>query len=141
MRGNVVQMKDGIKRSTNYIAIPPGVTIKEQLQYKNMNQKEFALRMGLTEKHTSRLINGKVELTYGISNKLESVTGIPAEFWNNLESRYREKLKKVEEELEIESELLLLEKYPYSILVQNNDTEPRMTDREEVRGVSAEKKH
>ena len=33
--------------SKNYIAIPPGATIKEQLETRGITQKEFALRMGL----------------------------------------------------------------------------------------------
>lgn len=95
-------MMSGKQQSANYIAIPPGATLKEQLQYKNMSQKEFSLRMGLTEKHVSRLINGKVELTHDVSIKLEYVTGLPANFWNTLESKYREQLKRVEEETNME---------------------------------------
>lgn len=46
--------------------------------------------MDLSEKHVSRLLNGKVGLTHDTALKLESVLGIKAEFWNNLENRYRE---------------------------------------------------
>ena len=49
--------------SKSYIATPPGVTIKEQLDDYGMTQKEFARRMGLSEKHVSQLINGTVRLT------------------------------------------------------------------------------
>ena len=44
--------------SKSYIAIPPGATIKEQLDDRGMTQKEFASRMGLSEKHVSKLMNG-----------------------------------------------------------------------------------
>lgn len=70
--------------SKTIIAIPPGATIKEQLENRNMKQIEFALRMGLSEKHISQLINGHVELTQDVALRLESVFGIPASFWNNL---------------------------------------------------------
>lgn len=50
-------------RSRNYIAVPPGATIKEQLDDRGMSQKEFAARMGMSEKHISHLINGSVQLT------------------------------------------------------------------------------
>ena len=43
--------------SKKTIATPPGMTIKEQLEYRKMNQKEFAARMDLSEKHISKLIN------------------------------------------------------------------------------------
>lgn len=50
--------------------------------------------MGMSEKHISRLINGDVQLTPEVAHKLEMVLGVPAEFWNNLEAIYREKLVK-----------------------------------------------
>ena len=90
------------ENSETYIAIPPGETIKEQLEDRDMSQKEFARRMGLSEKHVSRLLNGKVGLTHDTALKLESVLGIKAEFWNNLENRYREKLALVKSENEKE---------------------------------------
>ena len=46
--------------SKTYIATPPGATLKEQLTDRGMTQKEFAKRMGMSEKHISRLINGDV---------------------------------------------------------------------------------
>ena len=50
-------------RSKTYIAIPPGESIKEQLEYRGMTQKEFAARMNMSEKHISHLLNGDVQLT------------------------------------------------------------------------------
>ena len=100
--------------SKNAIAIPPGATIREQLDNRGMKQKEFALRMGLTEKHISHLINGKVELTQDVALRLESVLGAPASFWNNLEIIYREKLARVIEEKELEEDAELAKEFPYS---------------------------
>ena len=85
-------------RSRSYIATPPGATIKEQLEDRGMSQKEFASRMGMSEKHISHLINGDVQLTSDVAYRLEMVLGLPAKFWNNLEAIYREKLAKVEAE-------------------------------------------
>ncbi len=45
-------------KSRSFIATPPGATIKEQLIDRGLSQKEFALRMGMSEKHISKLING-----------------------------------------------------------------------------------
>ena len=85
-------------RSRSYIATPPGATIKEQLKDRGMSQKEFAARMDLSEKHVSKLINGEVQLTPEVAVRLETVLGVPAKFWNNLEAIYREKLLKIEAE-------------------------------------------
>ena len=100
--------------SKNTIAIPPGATIREQLENRGMIQKEFALRMGLSEKHISHLINGQVELTQDVALRLESVLGVPASFWNNLESIYREKLTRVIAEQELERDVELAAAFPYS---------------------------
>ena len=37
-------------RSKSIIATPPGTTIKEQLEDRGMTQKDFAARMGMSEK-------------------------------------------------------------------------------------------
>ena len=85
-------------RSRSFIATPPGATIREQLSDRGMSHKEFAVRMDMSEKHISRLINGDVQLTSEVAVRLEMVLGVPAKFWNNLEAIYREKLIKVEAE-------------------------------------------
>lgn len=100
--------------SKNAIAIPPGKTIREQLDTRGMSQQEFAQRMGLSEKHISRLINGKVELTQDVALRLESVLGIPATFWNKLEVLYREQLARVKAQNEMEEDIAIAQKFPYS---------------------------
>lgn len=101
-------------KSRTIIATPPGVTIKEQLIIRNMRQKEFALRMGMSEKHISKLINGEVQLTADMALKLEMVLGIPAHFWSNLEIIYREKLLKIQAENEMDEEIEIANLIPYN---------------------------
>ena len=85
-------------KSRSFIATPPGATIKEQLLDRGLSQKEFAVRMGMSEKHISKLINGEVQLTPDVAVRLEMVLGVPAKFWNKLESLNREKLVKANAE-------------------------------------------
>lgn len=87
-------------RSKTYIATPPGETLKELLEDRGMSQKDFAQRMDMSENYINKLINGEVQLTNDVALRLEMVLGIRVHFWNNLESIYREKLIKVEEENE-----------------------------------------
>ena len=101
-------------RSRTIIATPPGATIKEQLDDRGMTQKEFALRMDMLEKHVSQLI--KVRLTPAVALRLESVIGVPASYWNNLETRYREKLLLVEEENAMDSDIALSKLFPYTAI-------------------------
>ena len=102
-------------KSKTYIAIPPGVTIKEQLCDIGMTQKEFAIRMDMSEKHISKLINGEVQLTPDVAERLELVLGVPAKFWNNLEAIYREKLAKAKAENEMDSDIMIAINYLYMI--------------------------
>jgi HTH-type transcriptional regulator/antitoxin HigA len=102
------------------IAIPPGATIREQLETRGMKQKEFAHRMGLSEKHISRLINGQVELTQDVALRLESVLGVPANFWNNLEVIYREKIARVNAENDLERDSEFASAFPYAKMAALN---------------------
>lgn len=101
-------------KSRSFIATPPGATIKEQLLDRGLSQKEFAIRMDMSEKHISKLINGDVQLTPDVAVRLEMVLGVPAKFWNKLESTYREKLIKATAENEMDSDKELAKKMPYS---------------------------
>ena len=116
-----------MERSRTYIAVPPGSTIKEQLEYRGMSQKEFAARMDMSEKHISKLINGEVQLTPETAVKLEFVLGVPASFWNNLEAIYREKLIKVAARKELD--YIIMEKRAASNargFVEEKEEEPKV---------------
>ena len=86
------------KISENYIAIPPGTSIEEQIEDCNMTKNEFAEKMGMSECFIADLIDGNVPLTNKIAAKLEEVLGVSAYIWCNLEKGYREDLAKVNEE-------------------------------------------
>ncbi|MCD7892436.1 MAG: helix-turn-helix domain-containing protein [Erysipelotrichaceae bacterium] len=103
-----------VVKSRTFIATPPGETIKEQLVDRGISQKEFARRMNMSEKHMSKLINGEVILTPDVAVRLEMVLGIPAYVWNNLESIYREKLIKVNDENQMDADKEIIKKLPYN---------------------------
>lgn len=100
------------------IAIPPGETIKEMLEDRQMSQKEFAARMNYTEKHISKLIHGEAALSQETALRLEIVLGAPASFWNGLEADYREDLQRVKQEKLAEEEAACAEKYPYERMAE-----------------------
>ena len=85
-------------RSSSYMAIPPGETINEQLEDRNLTQKDLARLTGLSEKHISRLVNGLVILTPETAARLEQAIEVPARYWLALEAGYRADLLKVQEE-------------------------------------------
>ena len=60
--------------------------------------------MDMSEKHISKLINGEVQLTPSVARRLEMVLGIPSGFWLSLEATYRDKLAKVQEENQMDTD-------------------------------------
>lgn len=121
-----------LEESRHYIATPPGATIKEQIVDRGMTQKEFAIRMGMSEKHISKLINGDVHLTPDVAERLELVLGIPAYFWNKLEAIYQEKLVKVRRDTELEQEESVAKRYPYKDICRWLGHEPSRKKGQEV---------
>ena len=107
-----------VYRSKTFIAIPPGMTIKEVLENRHMTQKELASRMDMSEKHISKLINGEVPLTQDVALRLERVFGVDASFWNGLEAGYREKILKVEYENSIDEEINFAKPFGYAKLAR-----------------------
>ena len=107
-----------IYRSKTFTAVPPGMTIKEVLEDHHMTQKELAVRLGLSEKHISKLINGEVPLTQDVAIRLERVLDIEASFWNGLEAAYREAILKVEYENSIDEEINFAKPFGYAKLAR-----------------------
>lgn len=77
--------------------IAPGDTIKEYMEYMNIPQQEFAIRLGISEQTLAEIYSGKQVITDDIAISLEKVTGKRAVFWNNLERIYREELLKTKQ--------------------------------------------
>ena len=125
-------MSTMVMMSRSTIATPPGATVKEQLIDRGMSQKEFASRMGLSEKHVSKLINGEVRLTSDVALRLEMVLGLPAKFWSNLESRYREKLEIVKAENEMDEDIEIARHYPYNDMAKHGWVEKTRSQKERV---------
>ena len=51
--------------------------------------------MELSENSINELISGQMLLSVDIATKLEKVLGMPAQFWLNLETIYREKIERI----------------------------------------------
>lgn len=113
-----------MKTNRRTVAVPPGFTIREQLEDRGLRQKEFALRMDLSEKHVSHLINGEVRLTPDVASRLEMVLGVPARFWLDLEADYRERLNRVEEETAFDADAEIAARMPYAAMARLKWIEP-----------------
>lgn len=114
-------------------AVPPGETLREVMDTQAMTQTEFAVRTGLTVQSLSRIFKGEQPLTYDTANRLELVTGVPAGFWNNLESGYREQQAKRKALADFESGRAWLETIPTKELISREEIEAQADPRHLLR--------
>src|SRR5579864_8041081 len=75
-------------------AIPPGETLVETLESFGMSQAELAARTGRPLKTINEITKGKTAITPETALQFEKVLGVPASFWNSLETNYQQSLAK-----------------------------------------------
>ena len=63
-----------------------GKYLKDYLEFYNISQSEFAIRMGITQKHMNELLNGKTNITLEMAANIERLTGINSSFIINIEN-------------------------------------------------------
>ncbi|MEI8376142.1 MAG: helix-turn-helix domain-containing protein [Planctomycetota bacterium] len=98
-------------------AVAPGCTLQETINSLGIDQRELALRAGLSAKHVNQIIMGIVPLTQDTAIRLERVTGVPARMWNNLESQYREQVARLEAGEFLDRDLAWLKGIPTKELI------------------------
>ncbi len=99
-------------------AVPPGQTLLETIESRGMTQADLARRTGRTPKLINEIVQGKAPITPDTALQFERVLGVPAQFWNNLESNYRSDKTRIEERRRLENEGAWLEKFPVSALIK-----------------------
>lgn len=104
----------------NEYVVAPGETILELLEVNCMTQLDLANKTGINKKTINEIINGKAPITTSTALKLEYVFNIPASFWNNLESNYRESLEREKDIYSIKEEEKYLINIPYTEMAKRN---------------------
>lgn len=94
--------------------------LKEYLEYKNITNKDFANRIGITPKHLIDIFSGKCELSSQLIDSISIVTDIPSDYIYRMELNY--KFEAEIEEYLIKEHLTLsqyLNKFSYQFLIKN----------------------
>lgn len=78
-------------------AVKPGDTIEEMIEFLGLSKAAFARHLGVRIGHLNRVISAKIPLSVEFALKLETVTKVPASFWNSLEANYRTQLNRLAE--------------------------------------------
>lgn len=107
-------------KKLNEYVIAPGETILELLESNSMTQLDLSYKTGINKKTINEIIKGKASITKSTALKLEYVFNIPASFWNNLESEYRETLERQKDLASIIEEEKYLEEIPYNEMAKRN---------------------
>jgi len=82
----------------NLIAFHPGTYVEEIVDDLNMNQAEFAKRLGISAKTVSKIINGEERISTATANKLAKITGVSVQTWLNLQAKYDAKVAEIKNE-------------------------------------------
>ena len=100
------------------VAIPPGETLAESLEERGMTQAELAQRIDRPVKTINEIIKGKTAITAETALQLERALNIPARFWNNLESNYRDIIARTQSDVHLDIEVKHAKQYPYREMIK-----------------------
>jgi addiction module HigA family antidote len=97
---------------------PPGETLVETLEVLGISQSDLAERTGRPVKTINEIANGKAAITPETALQFERVLGVPARFWNNRESQYRESLAQQEEHARLAQHVSWLDQFPVRAMIK-----------------------
>lgn len=63
-----------------------GSILKDYLEHYNISQSEFAVRLGITQKHMNEIINGKSNITIDMAANIERLTNISSKLITDIEN-------------------------------------------------------
>lgn len=74
----------------NDLAVSVAYHIKEEIEAREISEKEFAEKINIPEKKVHKFFNGEIELDEELLNGIEKFIGVPKETWLKVEKRFRE---------------------------------------------------
>jgi HTH-type transcriptional regulator / antitoxin HigA len=82
-----------VRKVAPFLNIGPGDFLKEELEARNWKQEDFADILGMSLKSVNKLIKNKQSITIETAKLLSSAFGQSPQYWTNLNSNYRIRLK------------------------------------------------
>lgn len=105
----------------------PGEYLIEALESQEITQSEFARRAGISEKHVSQLVSGKVGMSAAMALAAERILGGSARLWLNLDSAHRLWVAKQERQAQEASHTEWAREFPLKDLRERDYiTQPRV---------------
>ena len=88
-------MTTNSKELFSNLAIPPGETLAEEMEHRQMPRDFLAEKLGQPEAIIDKIVTGEQAITPEIADVLADSFWIPAWYWLRLEARYRETLARI----------------------------------------------
>lgn len=82
------------------IAFHPGSYVEEIIDDLNITQKEFAGRLGVSEKTVSKIVNCEEPISQDMANKLSKITGVSIQTWLQLQTMFDIKVIEIKDKME-----------------------------------------
>lgn len=105
-------METRASRAWSDLPIAPGEVLLEELQARNMTQKELASKLGRPPQVINEIVKAKKAITPDTAIGLEDVLGIEAQFWVNLESDYQMALARKRDQEKLAANVENLRAFP-----------------------------
>lgn len=93
------------------ITLHPGEILKDELEAREIKQKDFAVDIGIPVTQLNEIINGKRIVSSELAIILESALGIEASFWTNLQAEFDLAKARSNEKVAVKSEAVRLWAY------------------------------
>ena len=107
-----------IKEYKDIVVFHPGYYITEIIEDMEMNQAEFATRMGTTAKTLSCLLNGQANISNDLAKKLSVMLGTSADVWLNLQNNYDQKLIEIQQAKDFDEQEEVVKVIDYTYFVE-----------------------
>lgn len=114
------------------LPIPPGEYLVEELEAREMTQKELAGRMGRPYQVISEIANAKKTITPDTAIQLGTVLGQDPQYWLNLENTYQLVLAKRREQERVRNNQAWLNYYPIVAMTERGWIESSRSNLSEV---------
>ena len=114
------------------MAFHPGYYVAEIVEEMGITQAEFAARMGTTGKTLSNLINGQINLSNDLAQKLSIMMGSSVGFWLNLQKEFDENVIEINRQREFDAQAEIVREIDYSYFEKVANLAPAKTTAEKV---------
>lgn len=100
------------------IAFHPGYYLEEVIEDLGISQAEFAIRLGTTPKTISTIVNGQINLSFDIAEKLSIMLGTSIDVWINLQNEYSKKVIEIEKIKHFDAQYEVFSTIDYAFFVR-----------------------